>query len=97
MWTFALAAVLTCPAQAGDLALSRVRSTYGLLGESRPDNKLLPGDQLTISFDIENIKTAHNGNVAVAMVYAALKSLDENGERIRIADVLSDVHSKVRS
>jgi len=44
-----------------------------------------------------NELSAHNGNVAVAMVYAALKSLDENGERIRIADVLSDVHSKVRS
>jgi predicted dehydrogenase len=44
-----------------------------------------------------NELSAHNGNVAVAMVYAALKSLDEHGERIRIADVLSDVHSKVRS
>ena len=44
-----------------------------------------------------NELSAHNGNVAVAMVYAALKSLDTNGERIRIADVLSDVHSKTRS
>ena len=44
-----------------------------------------------------NELSAHNGNVAVAMVYAALKSLDENGQRIRIADVLSDVHSKARS
>lgn len=44
-----------------------------------------------------NELSAHNGNVAVAMVYAALKSLDANGERIRIADVLSDVHSKTRS
>lgn len=43
-----------------------------------------------------NELSAHNGNVAVAMVYAALKSLDANGERIRIADVLSDVHSKTR-
>jgi predicted dehydrogenase len=44
-----------------------------------------------------NELSAHNGNVAVAIVYAALKSLDENGQRIRIADVLADVHSKVRS
>ena len=43
-----------------------------------------------------NELNAHNGNVAVATVYAALKSLDENGQRIRIADVLSDVQSKVR-
>jgi predicted dehydrogenase len=43
-----------------------------------------------------NELSAHNGNVAVAMVYAALKSLDENGQRIGIADVLSEVHSKVR-
>jgi hypothetical protein len=79
MWTFALAAVLTCPAQAGDLTLSRVRATYGLLGESRPDNKLLPGDQLTISFDIENIKPAANGNVAYSI---AMDVTDEKGKKI---------------
>jgi predicted dehydrogenase len=44
-----------------------------------------------------NELSAQNGNVAVAMVYAALKSLEENGQRIRIADVLSDVHSRRRA
>jgi predicted dehydrogenase len=44
-----------------------------------------------------NELNAHNGNIAVAMVYAALKSLEQNGERIRIADVVSDVHRKVKS
>jgi hypothetical protein len=29
------------------------------------------------------------------MVYAALKSIDENGQRIRIADVLQQVQTKL--
>jgi predicted dehydrogenase len=39
-----------------------------------------------------NELSAHNGNVAVAIVNAALKSIDENGRYVRIADVLADVH-----
>ena len=36
--------------------------------------------------------TAHDGNVAVAMVYAALKSIDQNSANVSIDDVLS--HAK---
>jgi predicted dehydrogenase len=43
-----------------------------------------------------NELSAHHGNVAVAMVYAALKSIDENGQRVRIAEVLADVHSGLK-
>lgn len=38
--------------------------------------------------------TAHNGNVAVAVVNAALRSLDRNGQYVRIADVLEEARQK---
>jgi predicted dehydrogenase len=43
-----------------------------------------------------NELSAGNGNVAVAMVYAALKSLEQNGKSISIAQVLKDAQSKVK-
>ena len=39
--------------------------------------------------------TAHNGNVAVAMVNAALRSLEKNGQYVKVADILSETHKKV--
>ncbi|HEY2121023.1 MAG TPA: Gfo/Idh/MocA family oxidoreductase [Candidatus Acidoferrum sp.] len=42
-----------------------------------------------------NELSAQNGNVAVAMVYAALRSLEQNGQRIEIADILKDAQSKI--
>src|SRR6266446_1653071 len=42
-----------------------------------------------------NELTAHNGNVAVAVVYAALRSIEKNGQAVRIADVLADAHARV--
>ncbi len=42
-----------------------------------------------------NELSAHNGNVAVAMVYAALKSLEQNGQRIPIANILKEAQSRV--
>jgi predicted dehydrogenase len=39
--------------------------------------------------------TAHNGNVAVAVVYAALKSIDRKGQCVRIADVMEETHARV--
>jgi len=39
--------------------------------------------------------SAHNGNVAVAVVYAALRSLELQGQAVRIADVLQDARRKV--
>jgi hypothetical protein len=37
-----------------------------------------------------NELTAHNGNVAVAIVQAALRSIDRNGQSVRIADILEE-------
>ena len=42
-----------------------------------------------------NELTAHNGNIAVAVVYAALKSIDRKGACVRIADVLEESRSKI--
>jgi predicted dehydrogenase len=44
-----------------------------------------------------NELTAHNGNVAVAVVYAALKSIDRKGQCVRIADVMDETHAKIGS
>jgi predicted dehydrogenase len=38
---------------------------------------------------------AYNGNVAVAVVYAALKSIERNGKYVRIGDVMKDAQSKL--
>jgi predicted dehydrogenase len=42
-----------------------------------------------------NELTAHNGNVAVAVVYAALRSIDRKGQYVRIADVIAEARAKV--
>jgi predicted dehydrogenase len=42
-----------------------------------------------------NELTARNGNVAVAVVYAALRSIERNGQAVRIADVIAEAHSRV--
>src|SRR5208282_2111579 len=65
MWTtLALTAALSlAPGQSGQLVLSNVRTTYGSPGVSRPDAKLLPGDALFLSFDIEGITVDSSGKV----------------------------------
>jgi predicted dehydrogenase len=42
-----------------------------------------------------NELTAHNGNVAVAIVYAALKSIDRKGQAVRIADVMEETRARI--
>jgi hypothetical protein len=39
--------------------------------------------------------TAHNGNVAVAVVYAALRSIDRKGQTVRIVDVMEEARSRI--
>ncbi|MGH9577912.1 MAG: Gfo/Idh/MocA family protein, partial [Terriglobales bacterium] len=41
--------------------------------------------------------TAYNGNVAVALVYAALRSIDRKGQSVRIADVMEETRSRIRA
>ncbi len=39
--------------------------------------------------------TADNGNVALAVVYAALRSIDQKGQYVRLADILSETRAKL--
>jgi len=68
MWTtLALTAVLSAPAQATKLELTNVRTTNGVLGQERKDDKLLPGDVLVVAFDIEGLRVRDDGRVLYAM------------------------------
>ncbi len=42
-----------------------------------------------------NELNARNGNVAVAVVYAALRSLEKNGQCVKIADVIAEAHGRL--
>jgi hypothetical protein len=81
MWTsVALFAALTLtPGQGGGLNLSNPRITYGELGSTRPDNKLLPGDIFFLSFDIDGIKISDAGRVKYSM---AMEVFDSTGKSI---------------
>lgn len=83
MWTpLTLAAALAfiAPAQpAGSLNLTNPRLTYGELGGTRPDGKLLPGDILFIAFDIEGITINAEG---VATYSMGLEVTDAAGKSI---------------
>jgi hypothetical protein len=60
------AALSFVPQQGGELTLTNVRPTYGVLGGKRKDAaapKLLPGDVFTLSFDINGLKVAPDGAV----------------------------------
>jgi predicted dehydrogenase len=39
--------------------------------------------------------SAHNGNIAVAIVYAALRSVEENGQAVRVAEVMKRAQEQV--
>jgi predicted dehydrogenase len=42
-----------------------------------------------------NELNARNGNVAVAVVYAALRSIEKHGQAVRIADVIAEAHGRL--
>ena len=39
--------------------------------------------------------TANNGNVAVAMMYAALRSIDQRGQAVKVADIVDETRKKI--
>jgi hypothetical protein len=81
MWTtLALAAAVgLAPAQAGDLTLTRVRSTYGVMGPTRAEDKFLPGDTLVVCFDIGGMVADERGKVAYSM---GLEVTDAEGKSL---------------
>jgi predicted dehydrogenase len=42
-----------------------------------------------------NELTARNGNIAIAVVNAALRSIEKHGQAVRIADVIAEAHARV--
>jgi hypothetical protein len=67
-----LASLASTPAQPGGLSLTNTRATYGVLGATRQNDKVLPGDVLVLSFDIEGFKVGDSGKVlySIAMEVA---------------------------
>jgi hypothetical protein len=39
--------------------------------------------------------SAANGNFAVAIVYAALRSIEKNGQATRVADILEEAQARI--
>jgi len=66
-------------ADGGNLALTNVRATYGLLGPARTEERFLPGDTLYLEFDIDGITVADDGKVQYSM---GLEAVDGNGKVI---------------
>jgi predicted dehydrogenase len=42
-----------------------------------------------------NELNAHNGNAALAIVYAGLRSIERQGQAVRLADVIAEAHAKL--
>ena len=82
------------------LYIQRGKDGYGL----REDLEIFSGNMFQDELEIfaeacrsgkSNKLTAHDGNIAVAMVYAALKSIDENAAMVSVDDVISSAKSEL--
>jgi len=82
------------------LYIQRGKNGYG----QREEITLPPSDMFCAELEMfaESCTTgkvrelsAHNGNVAVAVVYAALRSLEHNGQAVKIADIVSETRAKI--
>lgn len=58
-----LSVLTISPAQAGDLQIKNARLTHGLLGQTRKDAKLLPGEIAVLSYDVVGVKVNPDGSV----------------------------------
>jgi len=88
MWAaLALTTVLNlAPAQSQQpLELKNVRTTHGILGQERKDEKLLPGDLLVVAFDIDGLSVKEDGRVlyAMGMELTSLDKLDKKDKKPR--------------
>ncbi|HSB75088.1 MAG TPA: Gfo/Idh/MocA family oxidoreductase [Terriglobales bacterium] len=86
--------------QSSTLYIQRGKDGYG----KREELKVPPSDMFRAELEMfaESCRTgkaselsAHNGNVAVAMVYAALRSIENQGRYTRLADVLQTARERV--
>lgn len=71
-------ALALAPAQGeGTLELKNVRNTYGVLGPTRTDAKLLPGDVLFVAYDIEGVTIDKAGKVQYSMSMEVTADVDK--------------------
>jgi hypothetical protein len=90
--TVALVAVLAlAPAQAGGLALTNVRTTYGILGPPRTDTRFLPGDIFVISFDIAGLRATEQGKV----LYSIGMDVADPGGKVRLRQLPRDLEANL--
>ena len=82
------------------LYIQRGKDGYG----KREELKVPESDMFRAELDLfaqscrsgkPNELSADNGNVALAVVYAALRSIEENGRGIRIADVMASARRRL--
>lgn len=78
MWTTVavLTALSLAPNQGGSLKLDNVRSTHGILGPARTSENYVPGDALTLNFDIDGITIDDKGKILYSIAYE-VKNLDD--------------------
>jgi predicted dehydrogenase len=86
--------------QTSTLYIQRGKDGYG----KREELKVPESDMFRAELDMfaESCRTgktselsARNGNVALAVVYAGLRSIERNGQAVRIADIIADAHKKL--
>lgn len=79
MWsTLSVLVALSLPTSAPDsLSLTNARTTYGVFGVERAETKILPGDNVVLSFDIAGAKANDQGKVLYSL---GLAVLDQSGK-----------------
>jgi hypothetical protein len=85
-----VAALGLAPAEASSLAVSNVRTTYGVLGPQRPDTKFLPGDDFVLSFDIEGATI----NPAGKVLYSVGMEVTDHQRKILFKQLPNDLEAK---
>jgi hypothetical protein len=88
MWApLLLAAAGLVTGQNDGLALTNVRTTHGAPGVVRDNNKLLPGDHVYVSFDIEGITVSPDGKVQYSMTTEVLDGAGKTLIRVEPRDL----------
>jgi hypothetical protein len=64
-----LSVLTVTPAQAGGLEIKNIRLTYGIHGQERKDNKVLPGEKVYVSYDVHGLKVGADGEVRYETSY----------------------------
>ena len=82
------------------LYIQRGKDGYG----KREELPVLESDMFRAELDMfaescrsgkTNELSARNGNVALAVVFAALRSIERQGQAVRLADVIADAHARL--